>query len=364
MNGPPRSTGPRRSSPAVAETALRPVVLFAVTLLLPLLPLIPMGGTARSAESASQFARPLDAAGSAGPAEAQVAAVAVLGENLISNPGAEGGSISVTGFDVVAIPNWTRVGNVNVVRYATSAGLWPATSQAGPVSRGAAFFTGGPLALVDSLRQTVDLSALAATIDSGSVRFDLAAYLGGIGSATDRATVQARFLDASDALLGTATIGPVTASDRANVTGLLLRSASGALPTGARRAAVTLTFTGSSGLYSWGFADSLGLSLSRAAVAGVDWAGGTSGLYLAIAPNPAPGETFVGFTLPASGATRVEVLDVTGRRVALLADDARPAGRYELRWSARQSGAEPGMYFVRLATPSGTLVRKLVTLAR
>ena len=156
----------------------------------------------------------------------------------------------------------------------------------------------------------------------------------------------------------------VTAEDRGNQTGMLLRTASGLLPVGTRSATVTMVFVGASGQGSWGVADSIGLSLSSTQVADVVWPGGATGLQLAVAPAPARGETYIAFTLPADGRVRVEVLDVTGRRVALLADGVRPAGQYEIRWSPRDSGAEAGVYFVRLASSSGTRARRLVTLAR
>jgi hypothetical protein len=364
MHDPLGSTGRSRST--AADDAIRhlPGIALALMPLLLLHPAVATGQSAQSADPAALSARPYGAGGSVDPAATQVTSAAALGENLLANPGAEAGAISSTGFDVVAIPGWVRTGTVTVVRYATNAGLWPAVSQLGPLLRGNAFFSGGPLVRVDSLRQDIDLSALAATVDSGAVRFDLAGFLGGIGNTTDHAQVQVRFLDGAGAMLAASSIGPVTAADRANVTGLLLRAATGPLPAGARTAAVAITFTGTSGLYVWGFADSVGLSLARVQVAGVEWPAGTTGLHLVVAPDPAVVETSVAFTLPESGAARVEVLDVTGRRVALLAEGARPAGRYEIRWSPRRDGVQPGMYFVRLVTDSGTVVRKLVTLSR
>lgn len=354
MDGPSRRVGTRRSTARNTATDRRLAGRLAV-MLLTILPALPLA-TARA------FARPVNADG---PTAAEATAAAALHEDLVVNGNAEDGPFSETGREVVAsIPGWTRTDSVNVVGYASGQARWPTASDPGPVVRGVAFFTGGPQDQVDSLHQAIDLSALAATIDSGAVRFDLAAYLGGVKNSDDIVSVQARFLDPFDTLLEAAAIGPVTAADRDSLTGLLLRTASGVLPPGARTALVTITFVGVMGEPSQGLADSVGLSLSRTLVAGVAWPEGTTGLRLVIAPDPAVGDTYVAFTLPATGRARVEVLDVAGRRVALLAEGVRPAGRYELRWSPRQSGAKTGVYFVRLATSSGTLVRRLVALAR
>jgi len=299
-----------------------------------------------------------------GPAAARTTAAA-LGGNLVSNPGAEEGAREESGLDVVAdIPGWTRAGDVTVAAYADKQGRWPTPDDPGPVARGAAFFTGGPQVRVDSLGQVVDLSSIGVLADAGAVTFDLAAYLGGTGSSEDYVAVRARFLDASGGLLEASEIGPVTAAEREQRTALLLRTVSGTLPPGARAVAVSMVFTGTSGQDCWALADSVGLSLSCTAAADVPWPASPAGLRLAVAPEPVVAEARVWFALPAAGAARLEVLDVTGRRVALLADGPRPAGEYELRWSPRSTGARAGVYFVRLATPSGTLARKLVALAR
>lgn len=84
-------------------------------------------------------------------------------------------------------------------------------------------------------------------------------------------------------------------------------------------------------------------------------------LALALAPvfpNPFAGTSTVAFTLPEPGAVRVEVLDLMGRRVAVLVDDEVSAGRHEARWSA--AGLAAGSYVVRLTTPAETLVRRAV----
>ncbi|HMA47472.1 MAG TPA: FlgD immunoglobulin-like domain containing protein, partial [Frankiaceae bacterium] len=73
-------------------------------------------------------------------------------------------------------------------------------------------------------------------------------------------------------------------------------------------------------------------------------------LLLAPAPNPSRGTTRIAFDLADAGAVRVAVFDLSGRRVARLADGAYPAGRHTLTWDGRDAGgaqAAAGAYFVR-----------------
>ena len=107
------------------------------------------------------------------------------------------------------------------------------------------------------------MSTPAATIDSGFAPFTLSGFLGGFASQTDNAVLSATFNDGLGSLLGSASIGPVTNSDRGNATGLLLRSASGAVPTGTRTIDILLTFTRNQGTDNDGYADNLSLVISN-----------------------------------------------------------------------------------------------------
>ena len=59
-------------------------------------------------------------------------------------------------------------------------------------------------------------------------------------------------------------------------------------------------------------------------------------------PNPFSSATQFAFDLPEPGAVRLEVFDLLGRRVALLADGFRGAGRYQEEW--RPERLENGVY--------------------
>ncbi len=80
------------------------------------------------------------------------------------------------------------------------------------------------------------------------------------------------------------------------------------------------------------------------------------------APNPSRGATELRFALPADATARLDVLDVAGRRVAGL-EQALPAGEHVWRWTGEGTDgarAPAGLYFVRLTTPFGNRVQRLV----
>ena len=80
------------------------------------------------------------------------------------------------------------------------------------------------------------------------------------------------------------------------------------------------------------------------------------------APNPARGSAAFTFTLPAAGEARLEIADVTGRRV-WARHEPLAAGAHTWRWDGRDtSGRAPGagLYWVRLVTPWGTRGTRLV----
>ena len=82
------------------------------------------------------------------------------------------------------------------------------------------------------------------------------------------------------------------------------------------------------------------------------------------APNPARGALRLSFELPRPMPVRLDVVDVQGRVVAVLAEGDLGPGRHECSWNAPASGDRigVGLYFVRLGTPEGRLVRRVVLL--
>jgi hypothetical protein len=183
-----------------------------------------------------------------------------FGSNLITNGDAEVGSGSPGGF-VVSVPNWTTSGNFTVVEY-TAGGGFPTTTDPGPGDRGTNFFAGGPSNSSSSASQSIDVTDGASAIDTGDVLFAVSGYLGGFASQHDNAILTAYFLNTSNLNLGTAFIGPVTNSDRGDLTGLLFRTTSGTIPIGTRTIKLDLNMTRLEGSYNDGYADNLSLVLT------------------------------------------------------------------------------------------------------
>jgi len=73
---------------------------------------------------------------------------------------------------------------------------------------------------------------------------------------------------------------------------------------------------------------------------------------LAPFPNPLTRSATVRFDLARAAQVRIEVFDLHGRRVALLADRPFDPGRHDLRWNGRAEGGGAlgaGLYFVRMS---------------
>jgi hypothetical protein len=81
-------------------------------------------------------------------------------------------------------------------------------------------------------------------------------------------------------------------------------------------------------------------------------------------PNPVNTTTRLRFLLARESDVSLEVMEVTGRRVAQLASGRYSAGAHEIFWSPR-SAAHPvpaGMYFVRLRAGNGAQVQRVLLL--
>ncbi len=81
-------------------------------------------------------------------------------------------------------------------------------------------------------------------------------------------------------------------------------------------------------------------------------------------PNPGTGATWLGFSLPAAGRARLEILDASGRRLWAREGDYA-AGAQGHRWDGRTTAGGrlgAGLYFVRLVTPWGQRTQRLVWL--
>jgi hypothetical protein len=96
---------------------------------------------------------------------------------------------------------------------------------------------------------------------------------------------------------------------------------------------------------------------------GETWVEVPGGFDLALAArNPAREALQCSFTLPRPMHARLEVLDVQGRVVAVLADGDFGAGPRRIQDSSVVPSRGAGLYFVRLVTAEGSLVRRVALL--
>jgi hypothetical protein len=189
------------------------------------------------------------------------AAAAIPAGNLVVNPGAEDGGAATDDAQVFA-PDfpWSTSAGFTQVTYGTAG--FPSMQVAASIGGGNAFFAGGPANAGSTAEQSVNVTGAAAEIDSAAVTAVLSAHLGGVATQDDAATIDATFIAADNATLGTLTVGPVLDAERAGATTLVARSASAAVPPGTRTIRVRITATRAGGSYNDGYADNVSLSLN------------------------------------------------------------------------------------------------------
>jgi glucose/arabinose dehydrogenase len=82
-------------------------------------------------------------------------------------------------------------------------------------------------------------------------------------------------------------------------------------------------------------------------------------------PSPSSGDVAFRFTLPRAAAVRLEVIDLAGRRVAVLADGGSPAGEHRATWDGRGVDGRTlpaGVYHARLVAGGAAVTRPFVRL--
>lgn len=77
-------------------------------------------------------------------------------------------------------------------------------------------------------------------------------------------------------------------------------------------------------------------------------------------PNPFGGETEIRFGLPESSPVRLEIFDLLGRRVALIAEASFDAGYHTVRWHG--GNAPSGFYLYKLTAGASVVVRQMTLL--
>ncbi len=75
-------------------------------------------------------------------------------------------------------------------------------------------------------------------------------------------------------------------------------------------------------------------------------------------PNPFNPETIIDYTVPVNSFVRLKVYDTLGKEIAVLVNDYRPAGNYKTSFNG--NGISSGVYFYKLESDAGTIVKKMV----
>lgn len=229
--------------------------------------------------------------------------IGINGANLIVNGDAESGPGAAGSGDHVAVPGWTVSGGLTVERY--DAGGVPKSDDPGPAARGLNCFIGGANTALSSAMQTVKVGTAATVIDASKVIYTLSGYLGGYADQGDNAALVAIFRGAGGTSLGKAMIGPVTAAQRGNKTGMLQRSTSGTVPAGTRSIGLVLTMTRTAGSDNDGSADNLALVLHAPEGSVSAPQAPQAPALISPAPNASISDSVIGFSwTPVPGAKR------------------------------------------------------------
>lgn len=80
-------------------------------------------------------------------------------------------------------------------------------------------------------------------------------------------------------------------------------------------------------------------------------------------PNPFNPQTTIAFDLPEKSHIRLEIYNLLGQQIAVLADDYFNAGRYQIIWNGKDQlcrDVASGIYFYRLLTDDSIQIRKMI----
>jgi len=190
-----------------------------------------------------------------------LSAAITLNANLLTNPDAEDGAGANNFNSTVAIPGWTTTGGFTAVQYAIGSTTDLNSDRSDEIDGDLNYFAGGPGAGSSTATQSINISDISALVDSGGITARLSAFIGGFASQNDRMEIFANFLDASESLIGSFSIGPVTNIDRNNNSSLLFRTDDALVPVGTRGIEIVMQATIAAGSYNDGYADNLNFQL-------------------------------------------------------------------------------------------------------
>ena len=75
-------------------------------------------------------------------------------------------------------------------------------------------------------------------------------------------------------------------------------------------------------------------------------------------PNPFNPSTIISYTLPEDSKVQIKIFDILGHEVAILTNEIKPAGYYEITFDA--SKLVSGIYFYTLRANSHSITKKMI----
>lgn len=88
-------------------------------------------------------------------------------------------------------------------------------------------------------------------------------------------------------------------------------------------------------------------------------------LLLSNYPNPFNAGTVISYNLPSASPVALEIYDLMGQRIVLLADEVQSAGEHSITWGGRDDGGSAvssGVYFARITANGQQSTRKMILL--
>ena len=177
-----------------------------------------------------------------------------LNTELLDNGGFETGDI----INPALATSWiVQAGEIQLRNYGTTSA--PVTDVATTVG-GGAFIAGVDGSPDTRVTQTINVTGNAADIDAGNLEVFLSGFFGGIGGATDDASLTVRFFNAGSEI-GAGMIGPVSRVERNFEDVVQRREGAFAVPVGTRKLEFELEYRNNDNFDLFGLADNLGAML-------------------------------------------------------------------------------------------------------
>jgi Secretion system C-terminal sorting domain len=75
-------------------------------------------------------------------------------------------------------------------------------------------------------------------------------------------------------------------------------------------------------------------------------------------PNPFNPSTIINYEIPKYSFVTLKVFDILGREIAILVNEAKPAGKYSITFDA--TNLSSGIYFYRITAGNFSSVKKML----